>query len=247
MTKHVGTRCTVVDIASFGGPPIAILASGKQQLCLVPGGTVEMGMSEEEEAAIRAHAEVNAGRRNEYEMYGSLIDNIDRLRPVVSVTVGPVLVARGPGELFEIDDAVAALDDSRLRLLSEAEWEYLARGGVQRELTYFDDVVPDDPSHYLYIAQGGAKLANALGVWGFGIEPELCADAWAESHDGAALDGSPRRGPGPRVSRGGAGQVFMWQDTGEWQLLLSAMRNDASMWKYEVALRFALGIDCEAR
>ena len=55
LTKHVGTRCKVVDLASFGGPPIAILAIGRQQFCLVPGGTVEMGMSEEEEAAIRAH------------------------------------------------------------------------------------------------------------------------------------------------------------------------------------------------
>ncbi len=243
LRSRIQTECAV-ELASFGGPPIAIITCGAQSLCLVPGGSFEMGFSEEEEAAVRARAEENDGRTNQYELYWSLLENPHLLRPLTTVHIAPLLAARGPGEMYEIDTACDVLASSKLRLPSEAEWEYLARGGKRRALTYVGDYVPDDPSDYLHITALAAEGANAFGLWGFGIGPELCADVYSPTHDGAALDGSPRRGPGPRVTRGGAGQLFMWQDTGEWQLLLNAMRGSSATWKYEIALRFVLGIQC---
>lgn len=246
-SRHVGTRCALVDLRAYGGAPVAVLTCGERELALVPGGTFEMGLSDEEEAAVYAQSEANAGCTNEYEMYGSLLERVDTMRPLTTVTVGPLLVARGPGEMVAVDAATDALAGSPFRLLSEAEWEYLARGGRRRALTWFGDYVPDDPSHYLYVAGLDDHGANEFGLWGFGITPELCADVYAGSHRGAFTDGSPRRGEGPRVSRGGAGQLYMWQDTGEWQLLLNAQRGPASAWKYEIALRVALGIDATRR
>jgi formylglycine-generating enzyme required for sulfatase activity len=138
-------------------------------------------------------------------LYWSLLENPGGMRPVTTVRVGPQLVARGPGHVFSLAEATAALERSVFRVPSEAEWEYLARGGVAGELTYFGAYVPDDPGDYLHITGLTEAGSNAFGVWGFGFEPELCADVYATSHDGAAMDGTPRRGAGPRVARGGAG------------------------------------------
>jgi hypothetical protein len=244
LSDYAKASASLVEIATFGGPPIAIVDLAGQQYCLVPGGTVEMGFSEDEEAIVREHAEEHDGRTNQYELYWSLLEHPDAMRPVTPVRVGPQLVARGPGQMFSLDEAMRALEHSVFRVPSEAEWEYLARGGVARELTYFGAYVPDDPGDYLHVtglAEGGS---NAFGLWGFGFDPELCADVYATSHLGASLDGTPRKGAGPRVARGGAGQLFMWQDTGEWQLLMNAMRCSSAIWRYQIALRYTLGIDC---
>lgn len=240
-------RAKVVGLASFGGPPIAVISCGKQRLSLVPGGTVEMGFSEEEEAAVRAQAEVNAGCDSHFELYGQLLEQLDLMRPITHVHVGPLLVAQGPGKTFELDEATEALSESPFRLPSEAEWEHLARGGKLRELTYRGDVVPDEPSWFVETRRLGLKGANPFGLWGFGYEPELCADVYVGSHDDCPLDGSPRQGQGDRVVRGGAAQLYPWQDTGEWHMLLSAFRMPQSAWEFVIALRFVLGIECGAR
>jgi len=66
----------------------------------------------------------------------------------------------------------------------------------------------------------GAKGTNAFGMWGFGFEPELCADAWSATLDGISVDGTPRCGAGDRVVRGGASQRYPWQGSDEWHLLI---------------------------
>lgn len=232
----------VTELGMFGGQRIAVLDLAGLPYCLVPGGTVEMGFSAEEERAVRAAAEAKAGCGNHYELYGSLLEQIAMLRPVTTVHVGPMLAAQEPRRPISAADAVAEIEASRLRIPSEAEWEYLARGGVPREPTYRGPEVPDDPSWLPTNGRLGPRGANAFGMWGFGFEPELCADVWHASHDGAATDGSPRRGSGPRVVRGGAGQLFPFQDTGEWHLLLSAMRTSQTAWELGVALRLVIGV-----
>ncbi len=87
-----------------------------------------------------------------------------------------------------------------------------------------------------------AEATNAFGLWGFGDLPEVCADRWAPTYEGAPTDGSPRRGDGPRVCRGGAGQVFPWQRSGEWALLLTTSRASAEAWEYAVGVRPVIGL-----
>ncbi len=233
------------SIESYGGPPIAVVTRGTKRMSIVPGGTVEVGFSEEEEAAVRASAEINAGCRNHHELYEALFDSVDIMRPVVRVTVRPMLVMQGEPEALPLTEARGALVESLFRVPSDAEWEHLARGGKARELTYRGDVVPDTRDEYL-ATMAGAETANAFGLWGFGLQPEVCADRWSESHDDLPLDGSPRRGDGPRVVRGGAALLSPWQDAGEWHMLLTAFRTPDTTWTHVIATRHALGIDIES-
>ena len=242
LAAHAGTPAKVLDIASFGGPPIATIGLGKRRFCLVPGGTFEMGFSEEEEAAVRASSEVNAGCGNHFELYEQLFEQVSMMRPVTDVRVGPLLVEQGCGQTFELAEATDALAESPFRVPSEAEWEYCARGGTLRELTYRGDVVPDHAAWFVETTKLGVKTANHFGLWGFGLEPELCADAWFETLDDIPRDATPRPGDGPRAVRGGAAQLYPWQETGEWHMLLSAFRLPSTAWEFTVALRFVLGI-----
>lgn len=241
------TPSKVVDIASFGGPPIATIVCGSSRFCLVPGGTFEMGFSKKEEAAVRARSEVNADCDNHFETYEQLFEQLDVMRPITQVRVGPMLVGQDPGRVFNLDAATDALQESPFRVPSEAEWEYCARGGKARELTYRGDVVPDEEEWFEETHALGVQGANEFGLWGFGYEPELCADAWSETHDDHPADGTPRKGTGDRVVRGGAAQIYPWQACGEWHMLLAAFRMRSSAWEFQIALRFVLGIDCGVR
>lgn len=232
----------LVDLRRFGGPPIAVLARGKERFSLVPGGLVDVGVSERELALLRARAEQQKGADNHHQQYESLFAQIDRLRPVTRVRVDALLAAQEPGVVHAPHEATLALEAGALRVPSEAEWEHLARGARTGELTYRGDEVPDTSEWYFGTGRLGIAGANVFGLWGFGYEPELCADLYAPSHDGLAADGAPRRGEGPRVVRGGAAQVFPWQSCGEWQLLLSAMRGSEAAWQFHIALRMVLGV-----
>lgn len=233
---------TLDGLHDFAGNTIAVIFVGGLPYCLVPGGTVEMGFSPEEESAVRAAAEANAGCENHYELYESLLERPETMRPLTLVHVGPLLAQQEPRRPIAPAEVTALLETDAFRLPSEAEWEYLARGGVPREPTYAGPDVPDDEGWLPRVGGKGPELANDFGMWGFGFEPEVCADVWHRSHEGANVDGSPRRGVGPRVVRGGAGQLYPFQATGEWHLLLSAMRTNQKTWEFAQSLRMVIGV-----
>jgi hypothetical protein len=234
----LGSDFSLVGLHRFGGPPIAVLSRQGVRFCVVPGGSVDVGFSPEEEAEIRRAA----AQRNAWEEDYSVLDELELMRPLTRVEVGPMVVTQAPSSPVPPHAATDELERSPLRLPSEAEWEYLARGGRSHQLTYRGPDVPDNEEWFQTVGKLGADGANMFGLYGFGFEPEACADVFHPSHDGLPTDGSPRRGTGPRVTKGGAAHIYPWQGCGEWHLLLSAMRMQQTTWEYALSLRFVIGI-----
>ncbi len=214
--------------------PVAIFhhrAAGLD-LALVPGHLAQVGFGDHEEAVVQAASLAHAGTPNHFEEFEYfLADALASMRPVRRVRVAPFLVATAPGPTLDPAPFVDHVEASAFRLPSEAEWEAAARGGRADGLTFRGDTVPDE-AWFEETEAGGEDLANAFGCYGFGLMPEVCADAWHPDHRDAPPDGRPRPGPGPRVVRGGAAQVYPWQACGEWQLLCVACRAPDSHWEF---------------
>lgn len=233
----LGKDFSLVGLRSFGGPPIAVLSRQDVRFCVVPGGSVNVGFSAEEEAKLRASAQ-----RHTWEEDYSVLDELELMRPLTRVKVGPMVAAQSPRPPVEPHIATDELEHSPLRLPSEAEWEYLARGGLDHQLTYHGPSVPDSEEEFCSVQALGVNSANMFGLYGFGFEPEICADKFQSGHAGLPTDGSPRHGTGPRVVKGGAAVAYPWQGAGEWHLLLSAMRTPQTAWEYALSLRFVISI-----
>jgi formylglycine-generating enzyme required for sulfatase activity len=121
-----------------------------------------------------------------------------------------------------LDDLLGTLP---FRLPSEAEWEYAARAGTTA-LTFRGDGRPDEDQVLDDFAdeERTAAAENAFGLAAMGSANEICADVWIPDFADAPPDARPRTGDGPRVARGGAGDLYPWQGCDAWLLLLSATR-----------------------
>jgi formylglycine-generating enzyme required for sulfatase activity len=209
----------------------------------VPGGTFRMGLSDAELDAVRA-IERAGGADGDLEPFFA---GAARARPVREVRVGPFLIARHPLTVAQVrhwlpeyEDSFAVSDSSTarlegdvddlleampFRLPGETEWEYAARAGTTT-LTFRGNGRPDEDQVLDDFAdeERTAAAENAFGPAAMGSANEICADVWIPDFTDAPRDARPRTGDGPRVVRGGAGDLSPWQCCDEWLLLLSATR-----------------------
>lgn len=223
---------------------------------LVPGGTLQMGIGDEELERLRAQYQyLDSANEADYSLREGTFS------PVVEVTLAPFLLAAHPIgptpersyeslalnaeawldylQRFEahgltLDDVLAEEEELAkvgLRLPSEAEWEWAARAGTKRSFPH-GDTIPDNPN----------TGVNPLGFVDLGAMAEVCADAWSPTLEGTPRDGTPRRGEGARAVRGGAATCYPWQDCGEWVLLLCGARSPSGDMDGMLAVRPALGL-----
>ena len=126
------------------------------------------------------------------------------------------------------------------RLLSEAEWEYAARGGNQSKgYTYagsndIDEVAWYDKNSGRKTHPVGGKKANELGIYDMsGNICEWCQDAWHDNYQDAPADGSAwdnSNWHAPRVLRGGS-----------WYSYPSDCRASYRYWDYPVNRGYLIG------
>ncbi|WP_326786584.1 formylglycine-generating enzyme family protein [Streptomyces sp. NBC_00151] len=203
-----------------------------------------MGLSDAELDAVRAIERADGADDD----LNAFFAGADQARPVREVRVEPFLIARHPLTvaqarhwLPEYEDSFADSDSSTarfeddlddllgalpFRLPSEAEWEYAARAGTTT-LTFRGEGRPDEDQVLDDFAdeERTAAAENAFGLAAMGSANEICADVWVPHFTDAPVDARPRTGDGPRVVRGGGGDLYPWQGCDEWLLLLSATRD----------------------
>jgi hypothetical protein len=151
-------------------------------------------------------------------------------RPLLRSQIGPAL-PKGSGEttpvheVMLVDGKAAAAVSATLgaRLLTEAEWEYVARGGEAR-LWLSGEIAPADfVKGFLGgdLHQGDEPFGVYGLAWGTWVD-----DGWAPSYKDAPGDGSAREPHElPEVVRGGGAPMqWPWQVGGEALLLLTVVR-----------------------
>lgn len=165
-----------------------VVSKERIRFVVIPGGSFEMGMRDTDLARVRP-----------FDLEDELIEHT---RPVHRVTIRPFLCARSPlrdeddSLLFLNGDAAteALAEHAGFRVMSEAEWEFVARSGGVTAFLGTDDI--DEALSRVEAATDAAddptstrSDETAFGLvalhWG-----EFVADAWHADYDGAPCDGS---------------------------------------------------------
>jgi formylglycine-generating enzyme required for sulfatase activity len=101
----------------------------------------------------------------------------------------------------------------RFSLLSEAEWEYIARAGTSTKWSFGDNPEELDNYGWYYLNSGnrthpvGEKRENGWNIYDlYGNVWEWCEDDWSESYEETPVDGTANlvEGSKKKVIRGGA-------------------------------------------
>ncbi len=184
----------------------------------------------------------------EEEFIEEYLDNVESMRPVHEVKLEPFLISKFPilldevrklikideeGNRLETDQAALFLDeiDELLKktgcdLPSEAQWEYSYRAGT-KSIFYWGNTIPDG-SEWIGTYdddEENDKYSNGFGLVDMGAFAEVCTDNWHPNYENAPSDGSSWSGDSEnRIVRGGAANIYPWQDCGEWLLMISANR-----------------------
>ncbi len=176
-----------------------------------------MGMTEHDLAAARARLGDGAWQQRVLEQLAAVA------RPPRKISVQPFLCSRGvleevPGELVDVGEdfdlawpaqAKAFASKLGMRLISEAELEWLARNGEQAPFSLGAE------DHHGGQSRFGIRDAF-LGVW--------AADDWHPNYDGAPSDSNPWLAGDPEgVYRGGVLPAAIQSDE-EWPHVMSAAR-----------------------
>lgn len=213
---------------------------------VVPGGSFDMGLSVAEQKALAARA-----KRLGPEALEHVRDLVARSRPVRTVVVDPFLCAETPllgkhaAKLSEAESmveesdaanahrvlrlqsgaAASVVNKTGLRLLAEAEWEWIARAGGTRAWLSDDDA-PDEWTGQALKGRLEA-MSHPFGVFGLGWG-EWVDDGWHATYRGA-----PKRSRAwepktePEVVRAGAFELWPWQVGSEALLLHATARGKA--------------------
>ncbi|MBX9642022.1 MAG: hypothetical protein K2X97_20560 [Mycobacteriaceae bacterium] len=200
---------------------------------VVPGGRMTMGMAEDEMAELG-------------DLGDDVADSVDFLAamsvPAHEVTVEPFLCAETPllerhAAILSIEgdaanthgvlrqnswEAAETLSVSGLRLLSEAEWEWIARAGGQQSWVCGDE----PPAEWTERVVNGSpdetrtRFGTSAPGWG-----EWVDDGWHDDYVNAPSDSRAWEPTNrPDVVRGGAFACWPWQGGGEAVLLHAACR-----------------------
>lgn len=203
----------------------------------IPGGSFTMGLADAEK---RALTRLIKKWSEEARLHARDLSELSR--PAHAVTLPPFLCAQTPLtpaqtlpqgtplsngaytlSLYDAPAALALTRQSGTRLLTEAEWEYLARVGELRTWLSADEP-PETYTARVLAAALSAGDGHPFGVYGLGWGSRV-EDSWHSSYRNAPTDGSawePREVP--EVVRGGAFLSWPWQTDGEALLLHAAHR-----------------------
>jgi formylglycine-generating enzyme len=128
------------------------------------------------------------------------------------------------------------------RLPSEAQWEYAYRGGTTT-IFYWGNELPNpevlEKKILLYEfsnPQLCREAANPFGLVGLSVG-EWCEDSFRPDYNDALETDLPVMGTSPYVARGGGAIAWPWQESDEWIMCLSAMRQQSNF-EYPLAGRF---------
>lgn len=202
----------------------------------IPGGVLKMGLSPKEAKELAAVAQGP-------EAEAHLKELTKRSRPVHEVAVAPFLVATLPLSRAQLEalgaevvdempsdaarttgqEAARAVAKAGARLLSDAEWEWLARAGGARSWLAGSET----PEAWAERLSSGGDDGHPFGVAGLGWG-EWVDDGWHDSYKGAPKTSAAWEPvEWPMCTRGGALALWPWQVGGEVILGHAACRDRA--------------------
>ena len=225
----------------------SLLASFKQQMVTVPGGTFTMGCTEEQsscdddEKPVR-QVQVGSFSIGKYEVTQDLWEavmgkNPSKFRNCPRCPVEHV----GWDETKMFLKELNALTGERYRLPTDAEWEYAARGGPKSQGSLYvgsddlDSVAWYDKNSGNKVHRVGQKQPNGLGLYDMsGNVWEWVEDCWNKKYPGPPTDGSAwkSRDCSRHMLRGGA-----WSSYPRYLRSSNRYRELSSFLRYDVGFR----------